>query len=859
MRQFLCVVMSLALLSGLASGSSAQDLFGGDDFGFGSLTQKSSKPTMTSTLKADPAQPNIVTLEISFKIPDGSYIYSMNPSFGAATKVNLATLKGLAETSDGYKADHEPKIAYDETFEQNLEKFFDHVTWTKKLQVLPGQTEVSVKGIVNFQMCDESACRVYDQEFEATLTVTPGETMENSVQAVTFDGKIELDPASPVKSLSDLPAEFAVVLKSVDADKFLLSVTAKVKPGYHIFATTQDPAMVGEPTTFGKLTLSGLKAIDGVFQPSEAHHEHKPFEDDPTIVQKIHEGTITWTTWLTKQPGVKVDEVGVAGTVKFQICNEQRCVNSGFNFQAGSLTATATRGNAEEVVVTPMAPEEAAGSSDITTEGEVQGLGKDGLVSFLITAFVAGLLALLTPCVFPMIPVTVSFFLKKAEKKQGNPIVLASIYCLGIMGGFTILGVVMAVFFGATALTALANNAWLNIALSVFLIFFAFNLLGMFEIRVPSWMLNMSAQREGQGGIIGVLFMALTFTLVSFTCTFGFVGLLLVYASRGDLLWPILGMLSFSFAFALPFFFLALFPSYLASLPKSGGWMNNVKVVLGIIEIAFAFKFLSVADLAWNPEPYFFDYGLVMSAWMVLSLVAGFYLLGMFRLPHDMPTQQVSVFKFAIALGFIGFGTYLAQGIFAAKKPTGFVWHQIEAFAPPVFEFETAPAGHGREVAAVPDSLGPYLVHHGLEFALDYEAASAYAKAEGKPMLLDFTGVNCVNCRKMEKTVLVKPQVMELLPKFVRVQLFTDTDAIPGIDDKVKGMKLRKLNIKLQEDWFGDVSLPAYVVVSPDGKILSRLAGYNADPQVFVEFIEKGLARWETKDVAMTTSVESVR
>ena len=856
MRPIFAALFCLFVIASGASHGYSQDLFGGDDnlFGLSDIGKESSKPTMTSTLKADPSQPNIVLLEISLKIPEGSYAYSMNPSFGAATKVTFSQLEGLAETSDGFKPDHPPKVVYDDVFEQNLEKFTEQVTWTKKFQVLPGKTDVSVKGNVNFQVCDESACRTYDQEFEAKLTVTPGDTMEKSVEAVSFDGKVEINPKSVVKSLDELPVKFSVMLKSVEANKFLLAVTAKVGPGYHIFATTQDPAMVGLPTTFGTLTLNGLKTVDGVFSPNEPCHELQPFDDDPSIVQKVHEGTVIWTTWLTKDPGVKVDQVGVSGSVSFQVCDDVKCVNGAIDFQVGETKSASVVAPTETVTQTPTTEETVAQvdeESEEPMEGETKALGADGLISFLITAFVAGLLALLTPCVFPMIPVTVSFFLKKAEKKQGNPIVLASVYCLGIMGGFTILGVVMAVFFGATALTALANNAWLNIALSVFLIFFAFNLLGMFEIRVPSWMLNFSAQREGSGGIMGVLFMALTFTLVSFTCTFGFVGLLLVYASKGNLFWPILGMLSFSFAFALPFFFLALFPSYLASLPKSGGWMNNVKVILGIVEIGFAFKFLSVADLAWNPEPYFFDYGLVMSAWMVLSMVAGFYLLGMFRLPHDMPTQQISVFKFAIALSFIGFGTYLAQGIFAAKKPTGFVWQQIEAFAPPVFEFEVLPASHGVASPEVPSDLGPYLVHHGLEFALDYEAASAYAKAQGKPMLLDFTGVNCVNCRKMEKSVLIKPQVMELLPKFVRVQLFTDTDAIPGIDDKTKGAQLRQLNQKLQEEWFGDVSLPAYVVVSPDGKILSRLAGYNADPQVFVNFIERGLARWETKDVAM--------
>ena len=277
---------------------------------------------------------------------------------------------------------------------------------------------------------------------------------------------------------------------------------------------------------------------------------------------------------------------------------------------------------------------------------------------------------------------------------------MAGIYCLGIIGTFTGLGLLMSVLFDATKLNELANNGWLNLLIAGVLVFFAFNLLGLFEIRIPSWLLTYTSGQESRGGFIGVLFMALTFTLTSFTCTFAFAGGLLAAAANGDRLWPILGLLAFSAAFSLPFFFLALFPSFLQKLPKSGGWMNLVKVVMGLIELGRAFKFLSVADLTWNPTPMFFDYELVVSAWMVISITAGAYLLGLFRLPHDTPTDHIGVVRLVSAMTFFGLSAYLAVGLFATTKPTGKIWENIQAFAPPRFEdvsnFLESPVPHRR-------------------------------------------------------------------------------------------------------------------------------------------------------------------
>jgi thiol:disulfide interchange protein len=391
-------------------------------------------------------------------------------------------------------------------------------------------------------------------------------------------------------------------------------------------------------------------------------------------------------------------------------------------------------------------------------------------------------------------------------------------------------------------LNTLANNPWINLGIAGVLVFFGMNLLGLFEIRIPSSLLTWTAGKESAGGFIGVMFMAVTFTLVSFTCTFAFVGLLLAWAAKGQYYWPILGLAAFSAAFSLPFFFLALFPSYLQKLPKSGGWMNRVKVTLGMVECGAAFKFFSVADLAWNPVPMVFDFGLVMSAWIVISICTGIYLLNMFRLPHDTPSESVPVPQLAIAMTFLGLAGYLAVGLFAPEKPDGKIWEQIAAFATPVFE-----GGEG--------DIGPYLEHDGLQYALDYDQAIEFAKTEQQPVFLDFTGVNCVNCRLMEGRMKDKHN-RERLEKFVRVQLYTDN--VPHIKDRNLVAELLKKNRNLQENWFGDVTLPAYVVVTPDGKtVLSKFIGMEQSEGDFAAFLDEGLEKW--KPIAARQTKTKVR
>ncbi|MFM8285815.1 MAG: protein-disulfide reductase DsbD family protein, partial [Planctomycetaceae bacterium] len=491
-----------------------------------------------------------------------------------------------------------------------------------------------------------------------------------------------------------------------------------------------------------------------------------------------------------------------------------------------------------------------------------------GLMLFLLTAAAAGFAALLTPCVFPMVPITVSFFQKQAEQEHHRPVTMALVYCLGIVGTFTLLGVVMSSVFGAASLNTLANNPWLNLFIAGVMVFFGLNLLGLFEIAIPSFLLNYTSGQESRGGLVGVLFMALTFTLTSFTCTFAFVGWLLAMAANGARLWPVLGLLVFSAAFSLPFFFLALFPSWLKRLPKAGGWMNRFKVVMGLLEIGAAFKFLSVADLAWNPVPTLFDNELVLSAWLVLLVAMGIYLLGWVRLPHDIPTEHTGVAQFFVALSCLGLAAYMAVGLYGSSKPSGRLWELIAAFAPPKFEVaEARQAGVPVDSAAPAQKsvveMGPTLQEGGLRYALDYRKAMEYATKTGRPVFLEFTGVNCVNCRKMEQGPLSSPAVREKLKEFVCIQIWMDQ--VPTVQDATERRRLLEQNRELQVSWFDDLTMPAYVVVGADpdlvqrGKgtgILAEKLGYDADAGAFAQFLEAGLVAWRKANSQAVSSLK---
>ncbi len=434
-----------------------------------------------------------------------------------------------------------------------------------------------------------------------------------------------------------------------------------------------------------------------------------------------------------------------------------------------------------------------------------------GFWSFILLAASMGFLALLTPCVFPMIPITVSFFTQQGETSGKKPIKNALVYALGIITTFTLLGFLLAVFLGASGANQLASSPWINLFIGALFIFFALSLFGMYEIQVPAKLRNMSMQQEKRSGYLGILFMALTFTLASFTCTVQFVGLLLVAAAQGQWFWPMIGMIVFSTAFALPFFFLAMFPQYLAKLPKSGGWLNAVKVVLGFLVFAVAFKFLGNADLVWGWG--IITHSVVLVIWTVTMVFTGIYLLGKIRLPHDSPVESIGVGRMILSLLFIVFGIYLGTGLLG--RPIN---GTIESYLPPKVESESGIVMTGKDTAV-----------EAQKWYSEMTDAIAEAKRTGKPIFLSFSGYTCTNCHWMDANILSELEVRTLLEQFVLVKLYTDG-----------GENYRKKR-QYEIDKFGTAAQPFYVILDRSEVEIVRFPGMTRDVNEFVEFLNNGL------------------
>lgn len=600
-------------------------------------------------------------------------------------------------------------------------------------------------------------------------------------------------------------------------------VSAKIDAPYHLYSLTQ-PQGGSQRTT---LTLNKGSAFASVGKPVQPSYKSE-FNTAFKITDQLYEDAVVFGIPVQLKPGLKGKKSGSL-SVHYQLCNDKNClipqtVEVPFSFTVGAgvarpdhkkpVTSIPAQGGkqnskpgADPVKAAgtanppPNAPPGGTPQKDDTTR-RIERAQAAGLPSFLALAFGAGLLALLTPCVFPMVPITVSFFAKRKQESPSQGIRDALAYCLGIIGAFTVLGVGTSVLFKATGVRDFANNPWVNIALAILFVVLGINLMGGFEITLPPALANRVQKGTQRAGILGPIFMGLTFTLTSFTCTVAFVGTLLAAAAQGSVFYPIIGMLAFSTAFALPFFLLALFPQYLARLPRSGSWLVTVKGFMGFIELAAALKFLSNADLAWDrgllTRPVF------LAVWAGLAAVAGLYLLSWLRLPHDEGTR-VGWPRRTFGIASLVMSVLFLTGINGAGLG------QLADFLPP------SPYP-GRESSG---SNGPTWLHN-------YEAALAQAKAENRPVLVNFTGVNCTNCRDMEQNVFPRQEVASELDNFVRVELFTDRDRT---DDRHNAALLQQLT--------GVASLPVYVVLGPDGKVRKVLQDRHS-PAEFTAFLKEG-------------------
>ena len=660
------------------------------------------------------------------------------------------------------------------------------------------------------------------------------------------------------------PVKFKSELKTLAAGEAEIVFTATIDKGWHVYSTdlgdggpisaTFNVEKISGATVVGKLQPKGkeIASYDKLFEMNVRY-----FESTAQFVQKL------------KLTG---GDYKIEGFLEFGACNDENClpptqVEFNFSGKAEAAKGAAAATPAEKVTApteetkpeTQLASQTetpadtastgiiggADGPTDINVAGNIdlwkpvindlqsygEATSQDDMswIYIFITGFLGGLLALFTPCVWPIIPMTVSFFLKRSkDKKKG--IRDAWTYGASIVVIYVTLGLAITLIFGASALNALSTNAVFNILFCLMLVVFAASFFGAFELTLPSkWSNAVDSKAEATGGLLSIFLMAFTLSLVSFSCTGPIIGFLLVQVSTtGSVVAPAIGMLGFAIALALPFTLFALFPSWLKSMPKSGGWMNVIKVTLGFLELAFALKFLSVADLAYGWR--ILDRETFLALWIVLFALLGFYLLGKIRFPHDDDDTKVGVGRFFMALFSLAFAVYMVPGLWGAPLKA------VSAFAPPMQtqDFNL----YNNEVHAKFD---------------DYDLGMEYARQHGKPVMLDFTGYGCVNCRKMELAVWTDSKVSDIINNdYVLITLYVDNKTPLTSPVKVtengRERTLRTVGDKwsyLQRVKFGANAQPFYVLIDNEGRPLNKSYSYDEDIPKYIEFLQTGLENYK--------------
>ena len=577
------------------------------------------------------------------------------------------------------------------------------------------------------------------------------------------------------------PVEFKFSIDNTNqGEVVVLEVEANIEDEWHIYAIYDVPE--GPKPTVIRIESDQIVKIGRIIEPDPIVTYDEGFDN----ITKYHEGNPIFRVPIIIDKNLSNGVYSFDVTVEYQVCTGNLCYPP--NEYIDNISFTLQSGTIREDFKTDKFDFSKDSILDITD---------NKIGSFLLLALSMGFLALLTPCVFPMIPITISFFLKRGEDKNTSPVKGALVYMLGIVMTFTLLGMLLAIFLGASGATQLASNPYVNLFIAFLFIYFAFSLFGFYEIELPQSLKRFSLQRENSEGYAGILFMALTFTLTSFTCTVAFMGLILVAASQGQWFWPIIGMLIFSLAFASPFFFLALFPHYLTKMPQSGGWLNSVKVTMGFLEIAAAFKFISNTDLVWQWD--IFTYEVVLTCWAIIMALCAVYILGYIRFKNDSKVA-FSYQRSLLSILFLSLSLYLLSGNFGYN-----INGTIESYLP------------------------PKKVKSNLNWIHSLDNAFIIANEEDKKIFIDFTGVTCTNCRWMETNVFAEQSVEDLMSQFTLVSLYTDAG----------DNYLEKRDYQISR--FKTAALPYYVILDKNDLVIDEFPGMTRDIEQFKNFLEKGL------------------
>jgi thiol:disulfide interchange protein len=620
-------------------------------------------------------------------------------------------------------------------------------------------------------------------------------------------------------------------------DEVELIFTAKIDEHWHIYATDFDPdcgPMLTELSfkdTKNFEVIGKLKAINPVEKYDDIFGcDVKVFENAGEFRQKIK---------ITGKPVV------INGSIEGQVC-EKTCVQfaDDFNFDFATGSVSVEKSTAFPVT-NPISFGENKGPQldPSILEGEPEEKNQS-VFGYMLLAFILGITSLITPCVFPMIPMTVTFFLKDGQSRETG-IRNAIIFGLSIIIIYTIAGTIFAFTFGADGLNALATHWVPNLFVFLMFIVFALSFLGLFEINAPYQLVNKADRAAEKGGLVGIFFMSATLVLVSFSCTIPIVGNVLVLSAGGEVLKPVLGMLAYSAAFAIPFTLFAIFPEWMKSMPKSGGWLNTVKVTLGLLELALAFKFLSIVDQTYHWG--ILDREINIALWIVIFSLLGFYFLGKIRMSGDTPVEKTPVSRLMLAIATFTFVVYLIPGLWGAPLKA------LAGYLPPMYthDFDVISLTKGEtapEVCEQPKYSEFLHLPHGLSGYFDYDQALACAREQNKPLFIDFTGHGCVNCREMEANVWSDPEVLKRLKEdFVVVALYVDDKTeLPeeqwytsSYDNKVK-KTIGKQNADLQIRNLNNNAQPFYVLVGKDEKVLAWPKAYDLSVKNFINFLETG-------------------
>ncbi len=793
-------------------------------------------------------------------IDDEWNIYSQFVGDGGPIPTSLIFEKGdHFELIGEAKEEGEFKEGMDPIFEINVKKFFKKAVFTQRVKVLDAGTPIKLE--IEFMACDNEKClppTVEEFSISPQAVAVESESDKKEGQDATLEFQVE----EPIVSMDNLDSDISInppgdnkypiqwdgSLQKLDNGNFVVNINALIKEGWYMYSQYLE-------------SDDGPIATEVIFEEIEGYELIGKTEEESPQRVKEYDNSFDMVLIKLKKSAVFSQEIKIEeglnilkGEVFNQVCDERKCLTpSATSFLVDFVNNKVLVGSAAEAFKEDLEVVKDAGTMasifgvqqpDIENpQGECgeapEVMEQSSWWQIFVLGFLGGLVALLTPCVFPMIPLTVSFFTKAKNQTRRTGIVKAATYGFFIFLIYFLLSVPFHLVesIDSGILNTISTNPWLNIAFFLIFLFFAFSFFGYYELTLPSSWSNRASSAEGIGGIIGIFFMALTLALVSFSCTGPILGTLLAGALTADGgAWQLtMGMSGFGLALALPFALFAAFPGWMNSLPKSGGWLNTVKVVLGFVELALALKFLSNADLVkhWGIlklEPF-------LGLWIIIALGLGLYLFGKIKFPHDSPIKKLSLTRIILGAASIGFAIYLATGFIFDQKANSYrPLKLLSGFAPPACYSWFRPCD-------CPQDLNCFK---------DLKEGMAFAKKVNKPIIIDFTGYACVNCRKMEEHVWPEDVVYKILnDDYVLVSLYVDDrkplpqeEQIPVENWRGQKKVLETYGEKwthLQFTYFKNVSQPYYVLLSPDGTLLNKPVGYTPDKFEYANFLECGL------------------